>query len=61
MDERRNPEAADGTIRVFSRRRNAFIEVPIVPQEPEDDLLAGVMPVMLVTDHPLVEDPKEDS
>jgi len=59
MSEKTTIEAVE-TVRVFSKRRNEFIDVPVVPQEPDDALLAGVMPVMLVTDHPLVEEPHED-
>ena len=43
------------TVRVFSKRLNAEIEVPLEAQNPDEDQLAGVMPVMIVTDHPLVE------
>jgi len=55
MNEKQTTEAVE-TVRVFSKRRNEFIDVPVVPQEADDALLAGVMPVMLVTDHPLAED-----
>jgi hypothetical protein len=43
----------DKTVRVYSERLKTFIEVPLTPEAPQEELLAGMMPVMLVTDHPL--------
>lgn len=46
------------TIKVFSARKNAYIDVSLSRANPDEDQLGGVMPVMLVTDHPLTDRPK---
>jgi hypothetical protein len=43
----------DKVIRVFSKRRNEYIEVSLSGDNAVEDQLGGIMPVMLVTDHPL--------
>ena len=48
------------TVRVFSQRLNDYVEVPLTPDNPREELLAGVMPVMLVTDHPLIEESRSE-
>lgn len=40
-------------VRVFSPRLGDYIEVSLSAENPDEDQLGGVMPVMLVTDHPL--------
>ncbi len=46
---------AEKFIKVFSARKNAYIEVSLSRKNPDEDQLGGVMPVMLVTDHPLTD------